>query len=70
MEPDRVFNTKEAADYLRLSISQFRNLIDTVSMPYHIIGRRSIRFIESELLDWIKNQPAGERVRQGGRAKS
>ena len=55
-----VLNTKEAAQLLRLHEESLRVLVRAGKIPCHRFpGGREIRFLRTELLDWLRDQPSG-----------
>lgn len=48
-----VMNTKEAAEFLRMDISEFRRLSAAGQIPRHQISERRFLYVRSELLSWL-----------------
>lgn len=55
-----ILTSKEAADYLRVSIARLMNLTSNGKIPYYKFGR-SNRYLISELKELLMSQPKGER---------
>ncbi len=47
-------NAEEAADFLRLSIAEFRR--NAASLPRHQITDTRYVYVRSELLDWLRSR--------------
>lgn len=57
-ESDAIYDIKEAAQFLRVSVSTVRNLIKYGDVPHHWISGQ-IRFFKKELRDWLKTNKGG-----------
>jgi excisionase family DNA binding protein len=55
-----MLTSKEAADYLRVSIARLMNLTSNGKIPYYKFGR-SNRYLISELKELLMSQPKGNR---------
>ncbi len=53
---DNLMNYKQAAQYLSLSESYLRQLKSQGTLPYVLIGSRSIRFRRSSLDQWAQER--------------
>jgi excisionase family DNA binding protein len=51
-----VMDTKEAAEFLRLSPSEFRKLAATGVIPRHPLNGKSYRYLRGELLEWLRRR--------------
>ncbi|MDV7393116.1 helix-turn-helix domain-containing protein, partial [Arthrospira platensis SPKY1] len=55
LEEAQIIDIKEAADYLKVSVSTLRNLVRANAIPHNwAVGQ--IRFFKHELRDWLKTQ--------------
>lgn len=54
-------NSKEAAEYMRISTASLRNMVSNGKLPFYKLGRR-LRFIESELKNAILSQKFGLKI--------
>jgi hypothetical protein len=55
LEVDReVMNGEEAADFLRISIAEFRRQVE--SLPRHQISATRYVYLRSELLEWLRSR--------------
>ncbi len=48
-----IMNAAEAADFLRLSLSQFKALAAAGEIPRHQIGERRYRYVRRELIEYV-----------------
>lgn len=55
-----MLTSKEAAEYLRVSVARLMNLTSNGKIPYYKFGR-SNRYLLSELRELLMSQPKGER---------
>ncbi|WP_239059501.1 AlpA family transcriptional regulator [Bacteroides sp. 224] len=68
---DHLFMTKEilslneASDFLNASKSQLYKLTRTLAIPHYKPGGKAIYFYRSELLEWVKQNPAKVTVNKG-----
>ena len=51
-----VMDAKEAAEFLRLSPSEFRKLAAAGVIPRHPVNGKSYRYLRSELLEWVRRR--------------
>ena len=51
-----VMDAKEAAEFLRLSPSEFRKLAAAGVIPRHPINWKSYRYLRGELLEWVRRR--------------
>jgi hypothetical protein len=51
-----VMDAKEAADFLRLSPSEFRKLAAAGVIPRHPVNDKSYRYLRGELLEWVRRR--------------
>ncbi|MDO9183966.1 MAG: helix-turn-helix domain-containing protein [Bacteriovorax sp.] len=59
-EYSEMLTSKEAADYLRVSVARLMNLTSNGNIPYYKFGR-SNRYLLSELKEKLMSQPKGNR---------
>ena len=57
---EEMLTSKEAADFLRVSVARLMNLTSNGKIPYYKFGR-SNRYLISELKELLMSQPKGER---------
>ena len=51
-----VMDAKEAAEFLRLSPSEFRKLAAAGVIPRHPVNGKSYRYLRGELLEWVRRR--------------
>ncbi len=51
-----VMDAKEAAQFLRLSPSEFRKLAAAGVIPRHPVNGKSYRYLRGELLEWVRRR--------------
>jgi excisionase family DNA binding protein len=49
-----VMDAKQAAEFLRLSPSEFRKLAAAGVIPRHPVNGKSYRYLRGELLEWVR----------------
>jgi hypothetical protein len=49
-----VMDAKQAAEFLRLSPSEFRKLAAAGVIPRHPVNGKSCRYLRGELLEWVR----------------
>lgn len=52
---DRILSTEEAAEFCGLKPQTIRLRVCRNEIPYHKAGERRLRFLESELREWMLN---------------
>lgn len=50
---DEVLTKKEAAEFLKMSPKTIDYLVVSHQIPYSRIGKRSVRFSQTRLLEWL-----------------
>lgn len=55
MSQEEVLTTKEAADFLKVSVLTLRKMTRNGNIPAHRMGRKYV-FLRSEILEWVKSQ--------------
>ncbi len=55
MNTEEVLTTKQAAEFLKVSVLTVRKMHKTGRLPAHKMGRKWL-FLRSEILDWVKSQ--------------
>ena len=53
---EQYLNTKQVAEMLGLSILTVRDLVKDKKIPCYKLGHRTVRFIPSEIDDWVKTR--------------
>jgi excisionase family DNA binding protein len=62
---DDLLTVKEAAEFLRISVSSMKRLLKAGAVPYHRVGSRRIVVSRADLEDYLQrrrhggNEPAG-----------
>lgn len=57
MRPDdHMMTVEEVAEFLRLSPSTIRIWCSKGKIPYRKVGKRSVRFLISDILDWMEKR--------------
>ena len=51
-----VVDATEAAEFLRLSPSEFRKLAAAGVIPRHPVNVKSYRYLRGELLEWVRRR--------------
>jgi excisionase family DNA binding protein len=51
-----VMDAKEAAEFLRLSPSEFHKLVAAGVIPRHPVNGKSYRYLRGELLEWVRRR--------------
>ena len=51
-----IMDAKEAAEFLRLSPSEFRKLAAAGVIPRHPVNGKSYRYLRGELLEWVRRR--------------
>jgi excisionase family DNA binding protein len=51
-----VMDAKQAAEFLRLSPSEFRKLAAAGVIPRHPVNGKSYRYLRGELLEWVRRR--------------
>ena len=51
-----VMDAKQAAEFLRLSPSEFRKLAAAGVLPRHPVNGKSYRYLRGELLEWVRRR--------------
>ena len=51
-----VVDAKEAAEFLRLSPSEFRKFAAAGVIPRHPVNGKSYRYLHGELLEWVRRR--------------
>jgi hypothetical protein len=51
-----VMDAKEAADFLRLSPSEFRKLAAAGVIPRHPVNGKCYRYLRGELVEWVRRR--------------
>ena len=57
---EEVLNRKEASKFLKLPVGTLNYLVQTDQIPFSRVGKRSVRFLRSGLLDWLKERQGVE----------
>lgn len=57
---DEILTRAEAADLLKLPKRTLDYLVGTGQIPFSRIGKRSVRFTRSRLLEWLKEREGVE----------
>jgi len=57
-EDDKWFTTEEAANYLKLSVGSFRNMVSDGHIPHYKLGRRN-RYLRCELRNLLSAEARG-----------
>lgn len=53
---DEILTRKEAADLLKLPLRTLDYLVATSQIPYTRIGKRSVRFSRTRLMEWFRER--------------
>lgn len=56
--PSEVLNKSGVCSMLAISLSTLNMLMRDQGFPRHLVGMREYRFLRSEILDWLKQQPS------------
>lgn len=57
-----ILDTAMAAELLRVNVEYLRRMVREQRIPAHRFpGGRGIRFVRDELIEWVRNQPGGDR---------
>ena len=59
---DQLLTYEEAATMLRISPVTLRKWVSNGRLPYKKLGRKAVRFNQSELKEWIDKQSIGRSV--------
>lgn len=57
---EEIFTRKMASNFLQLPVGTLNYLIQTGQVPFSRVGKRSVRFLKSSLLDWLKEREGVE----------
>jgi len=57
---DEILNRKEAAEMLKVPQRTLDYLVATGQVPFSRVGRRSVRFTRSRLMDWLREREGVE----------
>ena len=53
---DEILNRKEASEMLKIPQRTLDYLVATGQIPFSRVGKRSVRFTRSRLLEWLKER--------------
>jgi len=57
---DEILNRKEAAQMLKVPQRTLDYLVATGQVPFSRVGRRSVRFTRSRLMEWLRKREGVE----------